>query len=120
MTGIVTNENSFYMRTTLYPSAPRRLLELFETPSQWLTTDWLEAQHAVSGSGLQRGNQQLRCLWRDGVSVVTFDLAEMQRGCFRLDVSLDPRGRSVEIGAISNACAIAKQRLLSELEKESA
>jgi len=117
MTGIVTNENSFYMRTTLYPKTPRRLLELFETPSQWLTADWLDAQHMPT-TGPFANPQQLRCVWRDGASVVTFELAQIARGAFRLDVSLEPARDAADIGSIANACAAAKQRLRQQVDQE--
>ena len=113
MTGIVTTENSFYMRTTLYPPEPRRLRVLFETPSRWLTPDWQDAQHLS-------GDQKLRCLWSDGTSAVTFHLAEIQPGCFRLDASFESATAPSNIGSIANACSIANQRFRQALEKEAA
>ena len=117
MTGIITNEASFYMRTTLQPPTPAPLLDLFETPSRWLSTDWIDAQH-VPSTGI--GSDRLRCIWRDGISTVVFELRETAPGTFRLDASLDVSAPRADVGSISNACSIAKQRLLSELAKVSA
>lgn len=120
MTGIVTNEDSFYIRTTLYQPSPAPLLELFETPSRWLTADWLDAQHILVDATEIGNSQQLRCVWRDGVSVVIFDLLQMQAGAFRIDASLDPAPARRDVGAISNACSIAKQNFVRELAKDQA
>ena len=116
MTEIITSEDSFYMRTTLHSPKPGSLLELFETPSSWLTADWIDAQHVLSTA--RTINQQLRCVWRDGVSVVTFDLHEIQAGAFRLGASLHSAPLRGEVGAISNACSIARQNFLRELAKD--
>ncbi len=116
MTGIITNEVSFYSRTTLYPAKASALFELFDTPSRWLGADWTEAHHVASpGFQPHRQHEALRCVWRDGVTTVQFELSAQPRGTYRLDVSLDPPTVQRDVGAIANACSVAQQRLVAEL-----
>ncbi|MEO8026256.1 MAG: hypothetical protein ABI823_07270 [Bryobacteraceae bacterium] len=115
MTGIVASEDSFYMRGSLYPAKPAVLLDLFETPSRWLGKGWLDAQHVVEYGA---SGQQLRCVWEDGVSVVTFDLHRLPSGGFHLSASLDsqPGGAHAEI--VSRETAMAQQRLAAAIDGE--